>query len=155
MIDLSYVNEALSRWLSKQEKKNEPERNAVARRFGEMAFHCAIILHMLWGEPKEGNEDRDKVVKLTLYLADYLIERYLKKFSDELKESILRNRKAESVQPTSSSSSKPVFTDELCAELIMKNKAGTKWNKIADDLNISEDAVKAQIQRYKKRLNGK
>ena len=110
---------------------------------------------MLWGEPKEDNEDRDKVVKLTLYLADYLIERYLKKFSDELKEAILRNRKAESVQPTSSSSSKPVFTDELCAELIMKNKAGTKWNKIADDLNISEDAVKAQIQRYKKRLNGK
>ena len=155
MIDLSYVNEALSRWLSKQEKKNEPERNAVARRFGEMAFHCAIILHMLWGEPKEGNEDRDKVVKLTLYLADYLIERYLKKFSDELKESIERNRNAESVQTTSSSRSKPVFTDELCAELIMKQKAGSTWPKIARDLYTTEDAVKAQIQRYKKRLNGK
>ena len=155
MIDLSYVNEALSRWLSKQEKKNEPERNAVARRFGEMAFHCAIILHMLWGEPKEGNEDRDKVVKLTLYLADYLIERYLKKFSDELKESIERNRNAESVQTTSSSSSKPVFTDELCAELIMKQKAGSTWLEIARDLYTTEDAVKAQIKRYKKRLNDK
>lgn len=155
MIDLSYVNEALSRWLSKQEKKNEPERNAVARRFGEMAFHCAIILHMLWGEPKEGNEDRDKVVKLTLYLADYLIERYLKKFSDELKESIERNRNAESVQTTSSSSSKPVFTDELCAELIMKQKAGSTWLEIARDLYTTEDAVKAQIKRYRKKLNGK
>lgn len=155
LIDLSYVNDSLKKWLSKQEKLNEAPRNAVARRFGEMAFHCAIILHMLWGDPKEGNEARDKVVKLTSYLADYFIERYLKKFSDELNESIQRNRNAESVQPTLSSGTAPVFTDDFCAELIKKQRAGKTWKQIAEDLNCTEDAVKAQIQRYKSRINAK
>lgn len=152
MIDLSYVNEALSKWLSKQEKLNEPARNAVARRFGEMAFHCAMVLHMLWDEPEEGSEERRKVVKMTLYLADYLIERFLKKFSDELNESIQKTRNAESVQTPNATVE---FTDKLCAKLIMKQKSGMTWKKIADDLNTTEDAVKSQVQRYKKRLEEK
>lgn len=151
-IDLAYVNDSLKKWLDRQEKKKEPARNAVARRYGEMAFHCAIVLHMLWGEPEEGNANREKVVKLTLYLADYLIERFLKKFSDELNESIQKTRNAESVQAPNSTVE---FTDKLCAELIMKQKSGMTWKKIADELNSTEDAVKSQVQRYKKRLEEK
>ena len=151
-IDRAYVNDSLKKWLDRQEKKKEPARNAVARRYGEMAFHCAIVLHMLWGEPEEGNANREKVVKLTLYLADYLIERFLKKFSDELNESIQKTRNAESVQAPNSTVE---FTDKLCAELIMKQKSGMTWKKIADELNSTEDAVKSQVQRYKKRLEEK
>lgn len=151
-IDLAYVNDSLKKWLDRQEKKNEPARNAVARRYGEMAFHCAIVLHMLWGEPEEGNANREKVVKLTLYLADYLIERFLKKFSDELNESIQKTRNAESVQAPNSTVE---FTDKSCAELIMKKKSGMTWKKIADELNTTENAVKSHVQRYKKRLEEK
>lgn len=155
LIDLSYVNDSLKKWLDRQEKKNEPARNAVARRYGEMAFHCAIVLHMLWGEPEEGNANREKVIKLTLYLADYLIERFLKKFADELNESIQKNRIAESIQSTPSSNPKPVYTDEFCASLIMQQKSGKAWKVIAKELHTTEDAVKSQINRYKKRLEGK
>lgn len=154
-IDLAYVNDSLKKWLDRQEKKNEPARNVVARRYGEMAFHCAIVLHMLWGEPEEGDENREKVIKLTLYLADYLIERFLKKFGDELTESIQKNRIAESVQSTPSLNSKPVYTDEFCASLIMQQKSGKAWKVIAEELHTTEDAVKSQINRYKKRLEGK
>ncbi len=150
--DLAYVNDSLKKWLTKQEKMNEPARSAVARRFGEMAFHCAMVLHMLWGEPKEGNENREKVIKLTLYLADYLIERFLKKFSDELNESILKNRIAESVQ---TSSSTPDYTDDFCANLIKVQQSGKTWKKIAEELKTTEDAVKSQIQRFKNRQKGK
>ena len=86
-IDLGYVCDALQDWLNKQydlsEQEGVKERNSERMRMGAIAFHFAIVLHMLAGEPKASERKlRKTVVDLTIYIANYCMERYLTKFSD-------------------------------------------------------------------------
>ena len=47
------------------------------------AHHCAIVLHMLAGEPPPKDIKLRRTVKeLTIYIANYCMERYLTKFTD-------------------------------------------------------------------------
>lgn len=82
-IDLSYVNDVLQTWLDNQynlaiEEWNK-EREVQRKRFATIAFQCAIVYHVLYGCPTK-KADRDAVVDLTLYVANYFMERYLHKF---------------------------------------------------------------------------
>ena len=85
IIDLQYVEAALKSWISEQYKvaraENCRERADVRTRIGAIAFHCGIVLHMLFGNPSARQTDaRDNVLALVIYLANYCMERYLYKF---------------------------------------------------------------------------
>ena len=50
---------------------------------GAIAFHFAMVIHMLFGCPEPDMvQTRRKVVDLTIYLANYCMERFLHKFGD-------------------------------------------------------------------------
>lgn len=90
VIDLQYVETALKSWISEQYKvakeENCRERADVRTRIGAIAFHCGIVLHMLFGNPPARQADaRDNVLALVIYLANYCMERYLYKFNNHKK----------------------------------------------------------------------
>ena len=106
IIELGYVKTVLSQWIKQQaelaDRENNPARKAAVLREAAIAFHCAMILHMLYDQPTEKDEDeRKKVILLTLYLADYCMERYLLCFQKDMNADIARNRQKEQVGTSS------------------------------------------------------
>lgn len=107
VIELGYVKAVLSQWIKEQselaDRENNPARKAAALREAAIAFHCAMVLHMLYDQPGEKDEDdRKKVIILTLYLADYCMERYLLRFKKIMNADIARNRQKEQIVAASS-----------------------------------------------------
>ena len=104
-IDLGYVNDALNSWIDDQWLRangdpSDPRVNARGR-MGAIAFHCAMVIHMLFGCPEaEMAQTRRKVVDLTIYLANYFMERFLHKFGDIQKVQRELNNQAERVENT-------------------------------------------------------
>lgn len=82
-VNLDYVNDELREWLNSQyelaKAEGNKERDTQRGRFATMAFQCAIVYHILYGCPTDAY-DRKKVTRLTLYMANYFMERYLHKF---------------------------------------------------------------------------
>lgn len=102
-VNLEYVNTALDQWVKFQYDRYESENNSARKdirtRAAAIAFHCAIVLHMLWGEPTEERPDRQKaVVDMVLYIADYCLERFIQKFGEQHNAQRAANRSAEYVQ---------------------------------------------------------
>ena len=86
-VNVDYVCEALQDWLDEQYNRfvqeGVEERNKLRMRIGTIPFHCAIVLHMLAGEPQPKDIKLRRTVKeLTIYIANYCMERYLSKFTD-------------------------------------------------------------------------
>lgn len=87
VINLDYICNALQEWLDEQYDMGMEEGNDVRKgdraRMATIAFHAAIILHMLAGNPQPKDIKLRRTVKdLTIYIAIYCMERYLSKFSD-------------------------------------------------------------------------
>lgn len=87
-IELDYVNAAIETWINDDQwhKANgDPSdpRVGARGRMAAIAFHCAMVIHMLFGCPgPDMLQTRRKVVDLTIYLANYCMERFLHKFGD-------------------------------------------------------------------------
>ncbi len=146
-IDLGYINIALDEWLHKQDNlsKNDSARASVARRYAAMAFHCAIILHMM-SNPSSHSE-RKKVEKLTIYLADYLIESFLNKYGNKLREEIEKQRELMNGQ----SSTPKKLTDEVVEKLIRQHDEENKtWGFLAQEVGSTEAKLKKRAERFKK-----
>ncbi len=146
-IDLGYINIALDEWLHKQDNlsKNDSARASVARRYAAMAFHCAIILHMM-SNPSSHSE-RKKVEKLTIYLADYLIESFLNKYGNKLREEIEKQRELMNGQ----SSTPKKLTDEVVEKLIRQHDEENKtWGFLAQEVGSTEAKLKKRVERFKK-----
>lgn len=84
-IDMDYVCEALRDWGYNQVELSKKDgitaRNELRLGLATVAFHCAIVLHMLAGEPAPNERAKRKAVKnMALYVANYLMERYITKF---------------------------------------------------------------------------
>ena len=76
--DLSYVFGTLKHWIEKQKEMGGETRKEVSLRMATVAFHGAIVLHMLAGEPGEDvPKTRRAICKLTEYLANHCMERFL------------------------------------------------------------------------------
>ncbi len=115
-INLDYVRKALDKWNNQQYdqaiKDNNTARKDVRMRMATIAFHCAIILHMLFGEPKD-TYNKQHVVELTLYIANYCIERFLHKFGKAQNEQHKANEEAERVdEETIKTNSEPTANNE-------------------------------------------
>ena len=85
VVDLDYVAEDLEDWIKAQYqiylKDKVEKRNEIRFGIAAVAFHCAIVLHMLAGNPNANQRlARKNVKQLTLYIADYCMERYLTRF---------------------------------------------------------------------------
>ena len=103
-IDLDYVNAALKKWLDAQYDLFEMDGNSARKDFriraATIAFHAAIVIHMLWGQPTETEvEKRKAVTDLAIYVADYCIERFIHKFGAKHNLQREANRSAEYVKP--------------------------------------------------------
>lgn len=103
-IDLGYVNDAIRSWIDDQWLRangdDSDPRVGARGRMGAIAFHCAMVIHMLFGCPSPDMvQTRRKVIDLTIYLANYCMERFLHKFGDIQKVQREFNNQAEMVEP--------------------------------------------------------
>ncbi len=111
-INLEYVNDAIKSWIDLQWLRanadpSDPRVNARGR-MAAIAFHCAMVIHMLFGCPEaEMAQTRRKVVDLTIYLANYFMERFLHKFGDIQKVQRELNNQAERVENTTTVDKEP------------------------------------------------
>ena len=161
-IDLSYLFPALKRFLDEQYdqsvKENNPARRNVRARSACIAFHCAIVLHQLYDQPMTA-EDKQEVINATIYLANYVIERFLFKFQDEQNKAYWQRRAAEKVKKdspeaapsvTPSPSKKPGPAD--APRLKQEHDAGAGWDKIGEKYGCSGTWIKKLVRKYEERL---
>ena len=164
-IDLGYVNDALNSWIDDQWLRanadpSDPRVNARGR-MAAIAFHCAMVIHMLFGCPEaEMAQTRRKVVDLTIYLANYCMERFLHKFGDIQKVQRELNNQAETVdidsspnaQQSSSQSDEDDYSGGLSKATVKKMAAMhvpgvVGYGAIAKAFGLSGDSGKKTVQR--------
>ena len=161
-IDLSYLFPSLKKWLDEQYdqsvKENNPARRNVRARSACIAFHCAIVLNQLYDQPMTA-EDKEEVINATIYLANYVIERFLFKFQDEQNKAYWQRRAAEKVKKdspeaapsvTPSPSKKPGPAD--APRLKQEHDAGAGWDKLGEKYGCSGTWIKKLVRKYEERL---
>lgn len=167
-IDMSYLFPALKKWLNKQYdqsiEENNPARRSVRARSACIAFHCAMVLHMLYDHPLTTAEQQE-VIDTTIYLANYVSERFLFKFQSDQNELYWKANAAEKVkkgktgQPASTTSpgkkeqKKALTDDELAARILKEYQRGVPghgWDSVAAMLGISTDRVRYLYRKYTK-----
>ena len=162
-VDLDYVCEALNEWNIRQVEQSEegknPARKDVRLRMAAIAFHCAIVLHMLFDNPTPSNwQKRRQVIDLTLYIANYCMERFLHKFGTEQNAQRKLNQEAEMVNRAEnpskdSTTNQKLITDvkELKALHDMQDERGQSlygWNKLAEISGMSRSTVRRLVLDY-------
>lgn len=167
-VDLDYVCEALDGWNDRQyelyEEENNPARKDVRLRMATIAFHCAIVLHMLYDNPAPANwQKRKQVVDLTLFIADYCIERFLHKYGKEQNIQRKLNQEAEYVEDdtpqaeqngnSSASLGSQKITDigELKRLHDQKDESGQSmygWKTLAKMSGMSPSTIRTKIMEY-------
>ena len=178
-IDLEYVNDAIKSWIDLQWLRANADpsdpRVGARGRMGAIAFHLAMVIHMLFGCPEaEMAQTRRKVVDLTIYLANYCMERFLHKFGDIQKVQRELNNQAERVENTTTvgkeaqqSSPQPdeknycgglsKSTVKKMFEMYIPGKVG--YGTIAKYFGLSGESgqkkVKRAIKKYKQELGQK
>ena len=164
IIDLGYICEAIESWLNKQYdtflKDGVRERNEDRHRMATIAFHSAIVLHMLAGNPQPNDRKLRKTVReLTIYIADYCMERFIAKFSKSRAHQFCTNPENAA---SSSIPSTPVhrqLTDEEILDWYPKHgtcdKDGNKigYGTIASELGVDKDSVRNSFKRYEKQFS--
>lgn len=167
-VDLEYVCKALDDWNDRQyqlsEEEKNPARKDVRMRMAAIAFHCAIVIHMLYDNPAPTNwQKRQKVIDLTLFIADYCIERFLHKFGKAQNLQRRANKEAEYVKDdtpqaeqsrsSSAQSASQKITDiaELKRLHDQKDAGGQSlygWDKLAEMSGMSASTVKRRVRQY-------
>lgn len=160
-IDMEYVQDALDEWVSEQEELGNVDGQAArlehTGRISTIAFRCAMILCALWGFPEDA-QTRRKVVTLTLYIADYIMERYVYKFGQFHNDSSLRLG-----QYSPKASGRIDIPDSQVADWVRRNKVlgsdgkpkegyGTfakEWKERHPGSPVSKDTVKRRMREYR------
>lgn len=160
--DMNYVSTALDEWIKGQYDlsvhEGNPARRNLRMRIATSVFHCAIVWHMLYGEPSSRQKDkRESVRNLTIYMANYFMERWLHKFGKlhnvqqakfTAEELVKVNR---CPNPTGNSSLHPVLPKDSQAkwELIARlRESGQSVAQIAKEYKLTTDAVNGYLRRY-------
>ena len=160
---IDYICDALQDWLNKQyqlyKKDGVQERNDVRMRMATIAFHCAIVLHMLAGEPKPNDRKLRKTVKeLTIYIANYCMERYLTKFTDyglqvQVNEATNENSDSTAAAPEH----RPLTQEEIDEWYYLRgtldeNGKVIGYGTIGRKLGVDKYSVKNSFDRYEKKM---
>lgn len=165
--DMSYVNLALQEWLEAQydlsQSENNPARGALRMRIASSAFNCAIVWHMLYDEPSSRKRnERKNVVDLTIYMANYFMERWLHKFGTQHNEQqakftaeelvkIRRTSKVDNNEPVS----RNIPTDPMEKGSFfqrLKNDGKTDA-ELTHEFGLTRDQINGYIRRYKDKIN--
>lgn len=170
-VNLDYVNDKLKKWLDSQyelaKAEGNKERDAQRGRFATMAFQCAIVYHILYGCPTDAYK-RKNVTQLTLYMANYFMERYLHKFGHvqnlnharfEAKELITPYR-VNNVSDAPVDQSTVLITDipTLYALHNMKDEKGQNkygWDTLSKMSGMPPTTVRRKVEEYGKSLQAK
>ena len=159
IIDLSYVKEALAEWRNGQydlylQDKVE-ERNSDRLRMATIAFHCAIVLHMLAGNPQPNDRKLRKTVKaLTIYIANYCMERYIAKFSNaRIPQAQVQTEDIDT--PASDTVHRSLTEEEILEWYPRRGSYDEEGNvigygMIAKRLGVDKDSVRNSFIRYEK-----
>ena len=162
-VDVDYVCEALQDWLDEQYDRSVQdgveERNKLRMRMATIAFHCAIVLHMLAGEPKPNDRKLRKTVKeLTIYIANYCMERYLTKFTDYGLQVQVNEATTDNSDSTAAAPVRRKLTQEEIDEwyylrgTLDKNGKIIGYGTIGKKLGVDKYSVKNSFDRYKKKM---
>ena len=161
VIDLDYVNEALKKWLDEQfdlsEQEKNPARADARTRMATMAFHAAIVIAMMYGNPSAREHAKRKaIVDLVIYVANHCMERFLYKFGD-----IQNAQRAEAMEAvkvksgaveTSSNVTENGSSDEVVEKwhhLNTREEDRFGYKKIAKMYGVSPDTVKNRLRQYR------
>lgn len=169
-LNLDYVNKELKKWVDSQFEvaiaEGNKERKTQRGRFATMAFQCAIVYHILWGCPTD-ECNRQNVIDLTIYMANYFMERYLHKFGHVQNLNHAKFEAKELVSPYCGNST-PEPPAEQSSGLIKdiptlkamhdakdergQNKNG--WKYLSKISGIPASTLRREIARYEKSLEG-
>lgn len=169
LIDLGYVCKALYTWNDNQFEQsvieNNPARKDVRMRLAAIAFHCAIVIHMLYGNPGTADwRKRKEVEDLTLFIANYCMERFLHKFGEDQNKQRKLNQEAELVESgpettinTSAQGTNQPITDiaKLKALHDIKDEKGQSkygWDTLAKMSGMKPGTVRNRIREYEAKL---
>lgn len=163
-IDLDYVCKALDEWNDRQYEQslaeNNPARKDVRMRMAAIAFHCAIVLHMLYENPAPANwQKRKQVVDLTLFIADYCIERFLHKFGTDQniqrklnqEAELVKNETAPAVEAPAQKGKRITDIPTLKALHDIKDDKGQSkngWDKLAELSGMPRSTVRRLVLEY-------
>lgn len=166
-IDMSYLFPALKKWLDKQYdqsiEENNPARRNVRARSACIAFHCAMVLHMLYDHALTA-EEKQEIIDTTIYLANYVSERFLFKFQDEQNELYWKAKEAEKVKKTQTTDTVSIATTPAPSKkpgpddaprLKQEHDAGTGWDKLGEKYGCSGTWIKRLVRRYEAGLKRK
>ena len=157
-IDLDYIKTALKQWISDQfilsANDKIKERRQFAKSFASTAFNCAIVLHMMAGEPTSSQRKERKAVKeLTLYIANYVTERFLAKFAKPVASS--DNDFDFSIEEQQPKQRHKLTYDEVELWYYLRGTPDENGNPmgygtIAKKLGVTIDDVKNAFKKYKR-----
>lgn len=155
IIDLEYINKELQKWLEKQyyRYKNESveERNAMRNSMACIAFHCAIVLHMMAGNPDSTqSEKRNNVKKITVYIANYCMERYLYKFSKGYNLFLQKEKNNICENPTVKQPMKKLSEEDVKYWYHKRDGNAIGYGSIAKKLGTTKDEVRNAFKKYEK-----
>lgn len=126
-IDLEYINSALEIWLDEQHEKSLKEqgtaREQMRLRIAAIAFHFAIVIHMLYKECEPGKNKKKDITNLTIHIANYCIERCMHKFATTINDEDKHIASRESVGSRSK-------TDEPVSKLEPREEELKKWSRL-------------------------
>lgn len=167
VINLDYVSSALNEWLKGQyelgERENNQARKDLRARVATTVFHSAIVWHMLFSEPtSRQRKERESVVKLSLYIANYLMERWLHKFGKQHNESrakysaeeMVSVRRPLDITPPEAMPTLPEDPFEKGRILHELNQLGSdkySYSKLGEMYGTSEYSIAGYINRYRKK----
>lgn len=155
-IDLSYINKELKPWYETMRDSEDLIRGGFSSRSTCIAFHCAMVMHMMAGcpGPKEWKKRR-QICDLAVYIANYCMERFLYKSSPD------KEQRLEELAQGSHSAIKPkrnLTDEELEYWYNQHGKTDDKGNiigygTIAKILGMEKDDVRNALKKYGNSLN--
>lgn len=166
LINLDYVNKVLEEWCKQQYKLSQQdrvvERADMRNGIACVAFHCAIVLHMLAGNPDSCQRKvRKTISELSVYIANYCMERYITKFAKiDVVSQITDNAVGNVADETSSSApcERKLTKEEIehwypLRRTFDENGKEIGYGTIAKQLGVSKDELRNAFTSYK-RQNG-
>lgn len=95
-VDLAFLNKAIDRWNEHQRLDSIREvssaRNIFYRRAAVMGFRAGMLAYYLYGEKDDRNTKKD-VIRFSIFVANYILDSLLNKFSQSLEKSIIGKEK--------------------------------------------------------------
>ena len=152
VIDLEYINKELHKWIQKQYTRYKmdsvEERNSMRNSIACIAFHCAIVLHMMAGNPDATQTEKLNCIKrFTIYIANYCMERYLSKFSKDynISPQIATNNISDNL---TAQQTKQKLSDEEIEFWYYQRSKEMGYGRIAKILGTTKDVVRNAFKKY-------